>query len=270
MSHRKPSSKYSQPDTSQNNPLSSTSQSDNPPSSTFSQLNRSRYNTTNCVTDHNNFIDTPCLVKRNNTPSVSSQTSNQTSSQIFSEISSQSSSQTLSQSSSRTPSQQNMMTSDIIIKYPNINTEIKNLMKGQILNKYVIDYDKTLSEQSEKIYKKLISELKKLMSGHFNLSVTQLAKMIDKRNRRIKAAIKLYEQNDYDIQEFDKDELLPILAQNGYYSIEQSDLDDESCKNCQATNDFSIYMIIHSLKHLLRDMLDPSAEQIQHAKKQQE
>ncbi|CAG8756934.1 5769_t:CDS:2, partial [Funneliformis caledonium] len=48
-----------------------------------------------------------------------------------------------------------------------------------------------------------------------------------KRNRRIKAAIKLYEQNDNDIQEFDKDELLPILAQNGYHSIEQSDSDDE-------------------------------------------
>ncbi|CAG8772129.1 12157_t:CDS:1, partial [Funneliformis caledonium] len=45
---------------------------------------------------------------------------------------------------------------------------------------------------------------------------------------RIKAAIKLYEQNDDYIQEFDKNELLPILAQNGYHSIEQSDSDDVS------------------------------------------
>ncbi|CAG8766896.1 17439_t:CDS:2, partial [Funneliformis caledonium] len=92
-------------------------------------------------------------------------------------------------------------------------TEMKNLMKDQIPDEYAIYYDKTFFEQSEKIYKKLIPELKKLMSGHFNL--------------RIKAVIKLYEQNDNDIQEFDKDELLPILAQNGYHSIEQSDSDDE-------------------------------------------
>ncbi|CAG8759563.1 12531_t:CDS:1, partial [Funneliformis caledonium] len=49
-----------------------------------------------------------------------------------------------------------------------------------------------------------------------------------KRNRRIKAVIKLYEQNDDYIQEFDKDELLPILAQNGYHSIEQSNSEDLS------------------------------------------
>ena len=41
-------------------------------------------------------------------------------------------------------------------------------------------------------------------------------------------AIKLYEQNDDNIQEFDKDELLPMLVQNGYHSIDQSDLEDES------------------------------------------
>ncbi|CAG8617711.1 8374_t:CDS:2 [Funneliformis mosseae] len=55
---------------------------------------------------------------------------------------------------------------------------MKNLMKGQILDEYMIDYDKTFSEQSEKIYKKLIPELKKLMSKHFNLSVTQLLKYL--------------------------------------------------------------------------------------------
>jgi len=30
------------------------------------------------------------------------------------------------------------------------------------------------------------------------------------------------------MQEFDRDQLLPILSQNGYHSIEQSDLEDES------------------------------------------
>jgi hypothetical protein len=49
-----------------------------------------------------------------------------------------------------------------------------------------------------------------------------------KKNRRVKAAIKLYERNDANIQEFDKDELLPMLLQNDCHSIEQSDSEDES------------------------------------------
>ena len=52
---------------------------------------------------------------------------------------------------------------------------MKNLLKGQIPKEYAIDYDKTFSEQSEKIYEKLIPELSKLMSGHFNPSVTQMS-----------------------------------------------------------------------------------------------
>src|SRR3954452_12439121 len=56
-----------------------------------------------------------------------------------------------------------------------IQVEMKNLMKGQIPQEYALDYDKTFSEQSEKIYGKLIPELKKLMEGHFNPSVTQMS-----------------------------------------------------------------------------------------------
>ena len=41
-------------------------------------------------------------------------------------------------------------------------------------------------------------------------------------------AIKLYKQNDDNLQEFDKDELLLILIQNRYHSIEQSDSEDET------------------------------------------
>ena len=41
-------------------------------------------------------------------------------------------------------------------------------------------------------------------------------------------AIKLYERNEESMQEFDRDQLLPILAQNGYHLIEQSDSEDES------------------------------------------
>ncbi|GES87871.1 hypothetical protein GLOIN_2v1474530 [Rhizophagus clarus] len=90
--------------------------------------------------------------------------------------------------------------------------EMKNLLKGQIPEEYQLDYDKTFSEQTAKIYEKLIPELKRLMSGYYNPS---------KKNKQVKAAIKLYERNDANIKEFDKDELLLILVQNDYHSIDK-------------------------------------------------
>ena len=52
---------------------------------------------------------------------------------------------------------------------------MKHLLKGQIPSEYQLDYDITFSEQSKTIYKKLIPELRRLMAGHFNPSVTQLS-----------------------------------------------------------------------------------------------
>ncbi|RIA82009.1 hypothetical protein C1645_836028 [Glomus cerebriforme] len=98
-------------------------------------------------------------------------------------------------------------------------SEMKHILKGQISDEYTLDYDKTFIEQSDKIYKKLILKLKKLMSRHYNRS---------KKNRRLKTAIKLYEQNNDNLQEFDKDKLLSIFVQNGYHSIEQLDSEDET------------------------------------------
>ncbi|CAB5377985.1 unnamed protein product [Rhizophagus irregularis] len=138
--------------------------------------------------------------------------------------------------------------------------EMKNLLKSQIPEKYWLDYGKTFSEQTAKIYEKLIPELKKLMSGHYNL--------------RVKAAIKLYERNDANIQEFDKDELLPMLLQNDCHLIEQSDSEDESRQKLPNNKQFlHIYdreWCLNKLKHLLRNVLDPEAEYIQHTKKQRE
>ena len=48
-----------------------------------------------------------------------------------------------------------------------------------------------------------------------------------KKNRRIKAAFKLFETNDENVVEFDKDEIISILQQNEYHSPEQSDSEDE-------------------------------------------
>ncbi|RIA78978.1 hypothetical protein C1645_841903 [Glomus cerebriforme] len=56
-----------------------------------------------------------------------------------------------------------------------VRSEMKYILKGQIPDEYMLDYNKTFVKQSDKIYKKLISELKKLMSGHYNPSVTQLS-----------------------------------------------------------------------------------------------
>ncbi|RIA94921.1 hypothetical protein C1645_817284 [Glomus cerebriforme] len=58
---------------------------------------------------------------------------------------------------------------DIVVRF-----EIKYILKSQIPDEYALDYDKTFIKQSDKIYKKLILELKKLMIGHYNPSVTQL------------------------------------------------------------------------------------------------
>jgi hypothetical protein len=52
---------------------------------------------------------------------------------------------------------------------------MKNLLKGSIPDEYRLDYEKTFSEQSDTIYEKLIPELKRLMEGNFNPSVTQLS-----------------------------------------------------------------------------------------------
>ena len=52
---------------------------------------------------------------------------------------------------------------------------MKNLLKGQIPDEFQLDLNKTFTEQSDVIYKNLIPELNRLMSGHFNPSVSQLA-----------------------------------------------------------------------------------------------
>lgn len=52
---------------------------------------------------------------------------------------------------------------------------MKNLLKGQVPVEYRLNYDATFSEQSTVIYERLIPELKRLMEGHYNPSVTQLS-----------------------------------------------------------------------------------------------
>src|SRR3989337_2098519 len=52
---------------------------------------------------------------------------------------------------------------------------MKHLLKGQIPREYQLDYDIIFTEQSATVYEKLILELRRLMAGHFNPSVTQLS-----------------------------------------------------------------------------------------------
>jgi hypothetical protein len=52
---------------------------------------------------------------------------------------------------------------------------MKHLLKGQIPKEYQLDYDRTFQEQTTTVYEKLIPELKRLMAGNFNPSVTQLS-----------------------------------------------------------------------------------------------
>jgi len=78
---------------------------------------------------------------------------------------------------------------------------MKYLLKGQIPEEFQLDYDQTFSEQSDKIYKKLIPELKRLMSGHYNPSVTQLSNWLrsihkHKRDRQRKRQSGQLDQDD--------------------------------------------------------------------------
>ena len=78
---------------------------------------------------------------------------------------------------------------------------MKYLLKGQISEEFRLDCDRTFSEQSDKIYKKLIPELKRLMSGHYNPSVTQLSNWLrsmhkHKRDRQRKRQSGQLDQDD--------------------------------------------------------------------------
>ncbi|RIA88146.1 hypothetical protein C1645_826792 [Glomus cerebriforme] len=73
-------------------------------------------------------------------------------------------------------------------------------------------------------------------------------------------AIKLYEQNNDNLQKFDKDKLLSILVQNGYHSIEQSDLKDETIYSAFILSLFLIVEVPTS------GCVRPATEEIQHAK----
>jgi hypothetical protein len=78
---------------------------------------------------------------------------------------------------------------------------MKYLLKGQIPEEFRLDYDRTFSEQSDKIYKKLIPELKRLMGGHYNPSVTQISNWLrsihkHKRDRQRKRQSGQLDQDD--------------------------------------------------------------------------
>src|SRR5581483_2084590 len=48
-----------------------------------------------------------------------------------------------------------------------------------------------------------------------------------KKNRQIKTALRLYDENDKEIEKYNRNELLLILQTNSYHSPEQSDSEDE-------------------------------------------
>ena len=50
---------------------------------------------------------------------------------------------------------------------------MKNLLKG-LPKEHQLDYSKTFSQQSKNVHENLIPELKRMMMGHYNPSVTQL------------------------------------------------------------------------------------------------
>jgi hypothetical protein len=130
--------------------------------------------------------------------------------------------------------------------YEKLIPELKRSMEG-IFNPSVTQ----LSTWLRAIHKHRRDRLRKRMSGkldetdrrlHKNSRLTDVGIYLinsfysyllinlyirQKKNRRIKAALKLYEANSEEIEAYDRDELLAVLQSNDYHSIEQSDSEDE-------------------------------------------
>lgn len=78
---------------------------------------------------------------------------------------------------------------------------MKNLLKGQIPKEYRLDYSKKFSEQTDTVFGKLIPELKRMMAGNFNPSVTQLSNWLHsihkhRRNRLLKRESGVLDKDD--------------------------------------------------------------------------
>ena len=63
----------------------------------------------------------------------------------------------------------------------------------------------------------------------------------------MRAALKLFEREDEGVEQFNKDEVMSILQQNEYHSLEQSDTEDES-----RTRQSNEKRFIHVYDHLWR------------------
>src|SRR5581483_3412279 len=131
--------------------------------------------------------------------------------------------------------------------YEKLIPKLKRCMKG-IYNPSVTQ----LSNWLQSIHKHRRDQMRKWQSGqlekddrklHMNARLSDVSILLiiisflqlllinlyiqQKKNRQIKAALRLYDENDEKIEKYDKNELLSILQINGYHSPEQSDFEDE-------------------------------------------
>ncbi|RIA91157.1 hypothetical protein C1645_822470 [Glomus cerebriforme] len=120
-----------------------------------------------------------------------------------------------------------------------VRSEMKHILKGQIPDEYALDYDKIFIKQSNKIYKKLIPELKKLMSGHYNPLLKYLLRdVLDPTAEEIQHAKKQWERI-YDNDTYFTYSKLPENTPEWVYDAEKSEMKQwtSKCSNIYRVND---------------------------------
>lgn len=147
--------------------------------------------------------------------------------------------------------------------YEKLIPELKRLMEGNNFNPSVTQ----LSNWLQSIHKHRRDRLRKRTSGKLSKVDRRLHKnsrLMDvsifyklflycscliinlwiiwqKKNRRVKSALKLFDMKDEAIEQFDKDELLSILQKKGYHSTEISESEDEFGTKTSGKNFLHVY-----------------------------
>ncbi|GET66738.1 hypothetical protein GLOIN_2v1485488 [Rhizophagus irregularis DAOM 181602=DAOM 197198] len=163
--------------------------------------------------------------------------------------------------------------------YRTIKKEVFIWVDSEFKDIYEIDSDRTWLEQKENIITKLLPPLYKLVNKKYNVSNSDILKMLHgrwcsrhrKKKRRAQAANYLIENNDKYIRRYPEKELVRILKESGYHSEEweETDSDEENDIIGEESAVKEKTMSIHIYKtwwrssaRLLHDRIDPTVEKL--------
>ncbi|GET54523.1 hypothetical protein GLOIN_2v1485488 [Rhizophagus irregularis DAOM 181602=DAOM 197198] len=167
--------------------------------------------------------------------------------------------------------------------YRTIKKEVFIWVDSEFKDIYEIDSDRMWLEQKENIITKLLSPLYKLVNKKYNVSNSDILKMLHGRwrsrhrvsniKKRAQAANYLIENNDKYIRRYPEKELVRILKESGYHSEEWEETDSDEENNIigeesavkEKTMSIHIYKTwwrSSALQRLLHDRIDPTVEKL--------